>query len=98
MKLWKKCHMDTVYWGDEAPEEKAACQVRIGEGRIAISYEEEGHHVVYEGREDGGGHFRLVRLGGGGSATLHQFPEEDELEGFWQEGGYLGFWRVTLSD
>ena len=63
-----------------------------------VSYEYEGQHAVYKGIEESEGHFRLSKRGGGGRATLHAFRDDDEMEGFWDEGGYFGFWGIRLSD
>jgi hypothetical protein len=62
-----------------------------------VSYVDEGT-VVYEGAEEAPGHFRLTSPAVNGRATLHQFPGDDMLEGFWAEGGGRGMWRIQLND
>jgi hypothetical protein len=94
--LWSKCRMETFY-GDEASD-VIDCQVRIGDGQIVVSYDEEAAVQVYQGNDDGSGHFVLQSKINGGRATLHfRTPGEDVLEGSWIEEGYSGMWSIDLN-
>ena len=73
------------------------CEVLIDEKRIVVSYFEEGKPLSYVGANKKNGHFRLQCNANGGYGTLHKFPDEDILEGFWIEGGDEGFWRIELN-
>jgi hypothetical protein len=96
MTVFKKCTMETYYADDSAMQEWP-CQVRLDKGSIAVSYEDNGVPVVYEGTEEGTGHFKLASGSPRGSATLHKFADADVLEGWWSESGQLGMWRVFLE-
>jgi hypothetical protein len=74
------------------------CEVRISGNKIWISYEGDGGPVLYEGDEKSPGHFKLFCNSQKGRATLHRFPDDDILEGFWIESGYQGMWRIQLID
>jgi hypothetical protein len=78
--------------------EPLPCEVRIGEGMIAVSYQGEGGLVLYEGREEGPGHFRLAAQGVNGRATLHRFENDNVLDGWWLEDSYEGMWRIELNE
>jgi hypothetical protein len=93
--IWKHSFLTSFGAGGEMTED--SCEVRISNGSIAISYDDVGK-VVYEGTEEAPGHFRLSCSAVNGRATLHRFPDDDMLEGFWAEGGYLGMWRIQLND
>ncbi len=90
--------MDTYHQTNGyAPD--ALCKVRISDGSIAVSYDEEGVGVItYEGPEVEPGHFRLNAPAVDGQATLHRFQNSNVLEGWWHQGGARGMWRITLSD
>jgi len=92
MPVFKNCEM-TMFSADG--EWSHPCEVRIGSGSIAVSYEDDGP-VVYEGPELEPGHFKLKAVNG--RATLHRITDDDILEGSWFEGGYQGMWRIQLDD
>jgi hypothetical protein len=77
-------------------ETDARSDVTIDDGRISVEYKLEGRFHTWEGREDGQGHFKLTKQGGGGSASLHCFPGSRILEGYFVEGDVRGMWRITL--
>lgn len=53
-----------------------------------------GEHAVYRGELDGDGHFRLTTLEGD-RATLHRFPGDEYLEGWFSDSdGSEGYWRI----
>lgn len=85
----------TMYSADG--EWSIPCEVRIDAGSIAVSYDDEDGPVVYEGTEEGAGHFRLTAPRVAGRATLHRFYADDMLEGFWVESGHEGMWRIQLE-
>ncbi|QLP98560.1 MAG: hypothetical protein HZY79_15855 [Rhodoblastus sp.] len=74
------------------------CEVRLDGDEIIISYEENGCHCLYKGRDVGHGHFELNCTENGGKATLHRFPDGDHLDGFWVQDGYQGMWRIHLDE
>lgn len=87
------------FYGDETPVDIGPCQVRIDNGRIEVIYEgDTGGEEVYEGTEDGDGHFKLEKRNGDGKANLHQFQNGKILDGWWSEEGDEGMWRIHLSD
>jgi hypothetical protein len=73
------------------------CEVAFRQSRIVVSYSEGTSFKVYEGTENGVGHYRLEAKDGDGTATLHQFPSAPTLEGSWEEGGYSGWWTIDLG-
>ena len=97
MKLWKHSTMTTFY-GDGRAEGRSDCQVRLGDGRVAVLYDIEGGEHSYEGPEIGQGHFHLRAAAPDGEATLHCFPDSKILEGWWLEDGVVGMWRIELDD
>ena len=74
------------------------CEVRISEGLITVSYNDDGQFVVYEGRETEPGHFKLHSPKVSGSATLHRFSGDEIFEGFWIEAGHQGMWRLQIEE
>lgn len=70
--------------------------VKLGEDSILIEYED-AELVQYQGKANGEGHFELYGIGFHGHASLHMFPGSSILEGFWEEEGYRGMWRIKLS-
>ena len=94
--MLKVARIDTVYYDESPADEGEECEIRIDKNEIVISYEEDDGVVVYKGQDEGNGHFVLECPERQGRATLHQIPKSKYLEGFWIEGGYKGFWRITL--
>jgi hypothetical protein len=90
------CRMETFH-GDDTPSEMWPCSVRIGALSIVIEYQDDGT-VTYRGRAEAPGHYSLECVALGGRATLHRAPGSPVLEGFWNEGGYRGMWRIYLSE
>jgi hypothetical protein len=79
-------------------ETNGECQVRIHGTKITVSYEQHDGPVVYEGEEVAPGHFELACARKSGRATLHRFPGENLLEGYWVQGQDRGMWRIELKD
>jgi len=96
MTVYRNAKCDTYY--SEGVEQNVPVQVKIEDGSIAVSYEENGVPVVYEGREIEPGHFELERRGISSKATLHRFSDDDVLEGSWREERYEGMWRIELRE
>lgn len=89
---------DSLYYDKTPAETKCACTVRIGDGLIELSYDDDDGGIVrYIGTEEGQGHFHLKAPEVNGKATLHSFDGSEVLEGFWVENGERGMWRVTLN-
>ncbi len=97
MTIYDKSTMSTLYFSKDEAEEHWACTVKIADGEILVEYDEEGL-VQYKGKSFGEGHFRLaLQSEGTGTATLHMFPDDDVLEGYWLEDGVRGMWRIDLA-
>ncbi|ADC71629.1 hypothetical protein TK90_1118 [Thioalkalivibrio sp. K90mix] len=93
--------MDTVYYTSDEATLRAPCKVTIGRDQISVSYDLEGENYQYTGTADAPGHFILAlanRPEETGGATLHRFPNSKLLEGYWEEGGVKGFWRIRLHE
>ena len=89
--------MDSVFYDDTPAYEHDACEVRIDDNLIVVSYEDDAYGtVVYEGKDKGAGHFVLECTPLAGKATLHQIPGSRVLEGYWIEEGARGFWKILL--
>lgn len=98
MTLYTKAAMKICYFSDEVSE-SLDCQVRIeSDGEIAISYETDGQHIVYKGSAEGDGHYLLSCENVEGRATLHAFSGSKILEGYWEENGFKGMWRIELDE
>lgn len=97
MSIFKNSTMETFYGSDDGVGE-ADCEVRFQGGEIIISYATDDGHDIYRGIEEGAGHYRLTRDGGGGKATLHRFAGDDVLDGYWIEDRSTGMWRITLGE
>ncbi len=84
----------------DTPSEDSLCDVRIDGKKIVVSYIEEGvpRAVIYEGTEHDPGHYELSNKDMKGRATLHRFKDGKFLEGWWQENGIQGMWRITLPE
>jgi hypothetical protein len=93
--VWKHSVM-TSYCEGEVYED--SCEVRMAPGKIWVSYRTEEGPTLYEGEETAPGHYKLLSPAQNGRASLHRFPEDDILEGFWIEMGFQGMWRIQLID
>lgn len=96
MKLWEDCRVENTYLGVVETSGDDSADVRIGDGRIVLTWEDDEGVVEWHGREHGEGHFELACPERAGRGTLHRFPGGRILEGFWSERGETGFWRVHL--
>lgn len=84
----------------DAHSEDSPCDVKIDGKNIVVSYIEEGRPiaVIYKGTEHEPGHYELSNKDVKGRATLHRFKGSKFLEGWWQENGTQGMWRITLIE
>lgn len=98
MTAWNNCQVDVVYY-DERPAilREEGYEVRIDENEILVAYQDDDGWVEYRGKNSGDGHFLLEAPERQGRASLHRFPEIEILEGYWQEQGYQGMWRIRLG-
>jgi hypothetical protein len=98
MSHYKNATYWTFHFGKEAAESHP-CEVRImDDGEIVVSYETDNDFVVYKGEEQGQGHYLLESEEQQGRASLHRFPDSLILEGYWEEGGMKGMWRIELDE
>lgn len=96
-EIWPRSTFDTYFAGDKMVADRR-CRVQIGGGLIEVTYaEDDGTTVRYSGRERGEGHFDLAAPEVAGKATLHRFPNDKFLEGYWCEGQVRGMWQITLA-
>jgi len=97
-KFWENSTVHSFY-GDDTTMDTTRCEVRIGDGRISVTYEyEPGKFQTYEGSEVGQWHFNLKAKEGDGKANLHCFPDRRVLDGWWAEEGHEGMWRIILNE
>ncbi len=88
------CH--TLYTGERAAD-RYPCEIQLRPGRISVRYKISGEQTVYQGRDKGEGHYVLESDEPSGRATLHRIPDSQVLEGYWEEGGGTGMWRIELG-
>jgi hypothetical protein len=93
MTTWKNCPAQTYF-----PDETSTYEVSIRGPEIVVSYKQEGRWMNYKGREVASGHYELACPENGGTATLHRSGDSEWLEGFWNEQGSEGMWRIQLSE
>ncbi len=96
MGIWDKSLMTTAYLDGTEADVNQSCKVRIDEEVIEVSYDDDGA-VVYMGKNDNTGHFKLECSNNAGKASLHMFKNDVILEGYWTEEGDEGFWRIKLQ-
>ena len=83
------------YYGSGLHDEP--CKVRLSDKQLdIICIDPGGREVIWYGDEIAPGHYRLDNREGG-TGTLHCFPNSRFLDGWWQENGEEGMWRITLS-
>lgn len=98
MSHYKNATYWTFHFAKEAAESHP-CEVRImDDGKIVVSYETDSDFVVYKGEEQGQGHYLLESEEPQGRASLHRFPGSLILEGYWEEDGMKGMWRIELGE
>jgi hypothetical protein len=95
-KLHHNCTMDTYRPVGLSPG--LPCKVRLGDDVIMVEYEDYDGTVAYRGRADGPGHYTLFCPEKSGRATLHISPEKAVFEGYWNESGERGMWRIKLAE
>jgi hypothetical protein len=92
---WPNSKFDSLWYSGDILRD-LPCRVRIGDGHIEVTYEDDGL-VSYSGTEVGAGHFNLKRMDVAGEATLHMFPGTRIMDGYWVEGPSSGMWRISLA-
>ena len=98
MSHYKNATSCTYFLGKEAAE-SSACEVRITEKeKIVVSYETDDGYTVYKGQEQGKGHYLLESDEPSGRGSLHRFDGSQILEGYWEEEGSKGMWRIELAE
>lgn len=103
MSIWKNCSCDIYYPDRSAALNDTGYEVRIDGDELVVSYESEDGWVNYAGKDLGGGHFEVRASTDSGSAVngrsvLHRStPDASILEGYWEEEGCRGMWRIYLN-
>lgn len=98
MSHYKNATSCIYFLGNEAAE-SSDCEVRITEkGEIVVSYETDDGYTVYKGQEQGKGHYLLESDEPFGRGSLHRFEGSQILEGYWEEEGSKGMWRIELAE
>ena len=94
--LWANSELIS-YYGDSRTMDNDRCDVRIGEGRISLTYYwDDGGSQTYSGPEIEPGHFRVTASLGEGKGILHRLKDSLILDGWWAEDGAEGMWRIIL--
>lgn len=98
MQTWKNSSADIIFY-DMTPAyvNERGYIVRLSEDEIEVTYDDDEGAVCYRGKSKGSGHFELHAPERDGKASLHCFPDSQVLEGYWQEGGTRGMWRIRLG-
>jgi hypothetical protein len=98
MPIWSHCKMDMLDYDRTPADEDYPREVRINQHTIVVENEDNEGTVWYVGVDDGTGHLELHCRERAGRATLHMFQKGLVLEGYWEEGGYRGLWRICLEE
>lgn len=98
MQIWKNCTADVLYYDDRAAAtNEEGYIVRLYDDHIEVAYDDDEGAVCYRGGNNGDGHFDLTAPERRGSASLHRLLNKPFIEGYWQEGGTRGMWRIHLK-
>jgi len=88
-----------TYFSDTRVADSYDIEVRFGQdGSIAVSYEGEDGRCLWLGSESGDGHYVLECEERRGRANLHRFGDGLILDGYWEESGERGMWRIELGE
>lgn len=98
MQTWQNSTADIIFY-DTTPAymNERGYIVRLSDTSIEVSFDDDEGAVCYRGKNNGDGHFDLKAPERDGTASLHCFPGSHVLEGYWQEGGVRGMWRIRLA-
>jgi|SRR3990170_6091423 len=96
VQVWYNCEVASLSYDAEVVY--FSCEVKIDNNNILVSYIQEGKPtaIIYKGTEHESGHYELSSKEVKGRATLHRFKGSKFLEGWWQEDGAQGMWRIAL--
>lgn len=97
MTIWEKSIMEMAFQDQDRPHEKVECNVSINDQSIVVSYERDGHSVVYQGENAGTGNFVLACPEIDGKASLHIVKDGEVLDGYWIVAGEKGYWKISLK-
>lgn len=99
MTVWHNCLVDVIYYDERsALLRDEGYEIKIDDQEIVVSYQDDEGWVEYRGKNNGDGHFQLIAPERNGKSSLHRFlPDGEILEGYWQEDGHQGMWRITLK-
>lgn len=95
--VWSESKIDTLFNSGDDAWFGNKCIVTFKGNEIKVTYDADEGSVSYKGNDHGHGHYFLTAPEVRGSATLHQVPDQNILEGHWVENGYEGMWRITLA-
>lgn len=96
----------TAFYCNNDPRRVFQCNVTLDSDEIRIEwsdqalipFDDETVTQCYHGWQIAPGHFRLVGMNQGDTATLHAFPNSHRLEGCWQENRSQGMWMIELPE
>lgn len=97
MQIWKNCTADIFYSDERTAINDEGYIVRLSDDVIEVAYDDDEGAVCYRGKNNGNGHFDLTAPERKGRASLHCFLNSYFMEGYWQEDGARGMWRIHLK-
>ena len=97
MTIWEKSILEIAFQDKARPHDKVECQVSIDDQSIVVSYEHDGHAVVYQGGNASTGNFVLACPENDGKASLHVVKDGEVLDGYWIVSGEKGYWKIRLK-
>lgn len=97
MTIWEHAIMEIAFQDRSRPHGTVECRVAIDDQSIVVSYDHEGHPVVYRGENSGSGNFILACPESDGNASLHVVKDGEALEGYWILSGEKGYWKINLK-
>lgn len=98
IRIYTNCKMDTVYYDETSADLSCDCELKFASNKIVVSYKNDDDYIVYKGESKGYGHYLLTSPNNNGRASLHMFADSSYLDGYWEEGGDTGFWRIELGE
>ncbi len=102
MTNYKDASMTICTFGQIQTVDSIKCDVNLNEdGVIEVSYKSKATLrgcTVYDGQENGEGHYLIESEKPVFRGSLHRFPGSMMLEGYWEKEGDQGMWRIELDE